>query len=96
MMNVRSGSAGKDKISSLGGTEAFNMRNCSKGHDGLFQKVPLTLAAATIPLAEGHTNTICAGSFPISSSESENAHTKSLLLFQKRLLEPKLDNHNII
>ena len=24
----------------LGDTEAFNMRNCSKGHDGLFQKVP--------------------------------------------------------
>ena len=38
---------------SLGDTEAFNRRNCSKGHDGLFQKVPWTLAAATIPLAEG-------------------------------------------
>lgn len=40
MVSVRPGSAGKDRIQRLGETEAFNMRNCSKGHDGLFQKVP--------------------------------------------------------
>lgn len=89
----RIGECWKGQNISLGDTEAFNMRNCSKGHDGLFQKVPWTLAAATIPLAEGQMR---AGSFPISSCESEHTHAKFLLLFQKRLLEPELYIYNTV
>ena len=44
----------KGQNTKLGGHRSFQYAQLSKGHDGLFQKVLWRLAAATIPLAEGH------------------------------------------
>ena len=75
----KTGECWKGQSIKLGGHRSFQYAQLLERTRWSLPKSSMKLAAATIPLAEGHDPPLCAGSFPISSSENEDAHKKSLL-----------------